>query len=850
MNKFRLKFPKIKLPRINLSRLTSLRQSLGGPARFSKPAFAERASAAKSPLSWGGAGSEEKTAVKILDWLIFVFIGLIFFLCPIYFTGLNVQGAGFEKMILFYFLAILGAVLWIAKGVIKGELEIKRTPLDWPILIFVGISALATILSVDRTDSLIGVEGNSTRGLMAIITFALFYYLVVNNLNAKRLKIIFWALIASSSLVIVYSLSQLLGKYILPFSFTHRADFNPIGLISSLSMFLVVVMPLLVIASIQLEKIHPKLKKLWFIAVKFIVILISLMALVVLAILNSFTFWWAAILGLVIILMFFMAKIMPINNKDLIIPLIFFLVSIVFLVLGNAKIMELNLPAEVSLSRKTSWDIAKNSIAHDPIIGTGPATFYYSFSKYKSSDFDTSQLWNAQFNNASGIIFELLPTIGILGALSFIVIILISVSTGFLSLLKPKDKEVHPIILALIASLVVICLYGLLFTISNSILLIIVLISILAAGAAVSFCAEEDRALKLSFRASPKYALALAAVFLSASAGIVILFTIGTKMYIADTFVQKAQANPNVNERIAELNRAIELFPYEDVYYLRLSGEYLSQANQTAGNGGDQAEIINNLNQAINAGKIAAEMSPNKAENIKSLAMIYENASLYILGALDWAENYYNKLAELEPNNSLISVRLAYIKVARANSEQDEEAKKNYFNEALNKYDEAIMKKSDSASAYYGKAMVFEKLNDNDQAISEAKQAVVFAGDNLDYRFELGRLYFNKGVSQQPSLPPATTEELTGETDNDLSVESSQPTGRAIERNEQLNMAEQEFLNVLRVNPNHANTLYGLGLLYQKAGEYDNARIAVERLLMIVDQDTAQKVKEQFPGLY
>ena len=818
--------------------------------KFSKSALGERVSSTKSPSSWREGASEEKTAVKVLDWLIFSFIGLIFFLCPLYFTGLTAQGAGFDKVMLFYFLLILGVVAWITKGVIKGELEIKRTPLDWPILIFVGISALSTIFSIDKIDSLIGTEGNSARGLAATIGFALLYYLVVNNINAKRLKAIFWALVASSSLVVVYSLLQISGKYILPFSFTHRVDFNPIGLTSSLSMFLVVVMPLLVIAPIQLKKIHPKLKKIWFIIIKSLVILVSFAALAILAILNSFTFWWAAILGLVIILMFFMAKIMPINNKDLVVPLMFFLVFIVFLVLGNTKIMELNLPAEVSLSRKTSWDIAKNSLAHDPIIGTGPATFYYNFSRYKTADFDTSQLWNAQFNNASGFLFELLPTVGILGALSLVVVILISISMGFLSLLKPRDKEAHPIILALTASLAVICLYGLMFTVANSILLFIVLISILAAASAVFFYAEEERALKLSFWASPKYALALAAVFLSACAGIVILFTIGIKMYIADTFVQKAQANPSVNERIAELNRAIELFPHEDVYYLRLSGEYLNQANQIAGNGGSQVEIVNNLNQAINAGKVAVEISPNKAENIKSLAMIYENASLYILGALDWAQNYYNKLAELEPNNSMVSVRLAYINVARSNNEQDEEEKKNYLNEALNSYDEAIMKNPNSASAYYGKAMVFEKLSDNDQAIAQAKQAVAFAGDNLDYRFELGRLYFNKGVSSQPSLPPAETEELSEGEESELSVESSQPTGQRVKRNEYLNTSEQEFLNVLRINPNHANTLYGLGLLYQKIGEYDNARIAVERLLMIVDQETAQRVKEQFPGLY
>ena len=69
----------------------------------------------------------EKTSAKSLDIIISVSIYLVFLLCPLFFTGLIAQGLGFEKMILFYFLVLSGIVAWVTKGVLTGDLKLKRT---------------------------------------------------------------------------------------------------------------------------------------------------------------------------------------------------------------------------------------------------------------------------------------------------------------------------------------------------------------------------------------------------------------------------------------------------------------------------------------------------------------------------------------------------------------------------------------------------------------------------------------------------------------------------------------------------------------------------------------------------
>jgi len=800
------------------------------------------------------------TSTKGLDFIIVGAISLIFFLCPIFFTGLAAQGLGFEKMILFYFLVLIGLVAWVTKGVIQGELNLKRTPLDWPIIATIVIFAVSAFFSVSAKDSIIGSYGSATKGLAAVVIFALFYYLVVNNINIKRIKTIFWALAFSSFLVIIYSLLQLNGFYILPFKIAKAKTFNPIGSLSALTMFVVAVLPLLVITVTQAKDFISKGKSYLVIPAKIIFGIALLAGLIILALLNGFTFWPVAIVGMVIVLMFFLAKIIKISTNNLLVPLGVFLALIILLVLGNFNIMNMNLPAEVSLSRAASWDITKASLKANPILGSGPSTFYYAFSKYKSINFNASPLWNVRFDSATGIIFGLLATVGILGAIAIVIQILITLSVSFLTLIKTKEKEINPILLGLFASFISLILFAFLFSGNNTMILFTVLIAVFAVAAALVMYPEKYKTIKLSFRASAKYALALAAIFLCVSAGVVVLFTIGLKMYIADVYAKQALNMPDLPAKIEKLNRAVALAPYQDGYYLNLANGYMIMANRSALRGQDQADVGTNLSLAIESGKKAVEIASNKAANNESLGLIYENASFYTRGALEWSEQLYNKVIKLDPQNPVPYMRLALVNMARSNAETDRTEQEFYISEAIKKYDEAIAKKGDLAAAYYGKAIASEKLGDTDNAIEELKRANLVARDNLDYRFELGRLFFNRGVVQ-PNLTQTATaqiaeEELTPEgeegitTPEAISVEPTQPTGAVVAKNNDLAAAEQLFLSILMANSNHANARYSLAVLYQKTGEIENARIMASSLLDIIsDEQTIKSVRQQFADI-
>lgn len=776
--------------------------------------------------------NEGKT-IKYLNWLINASIFLIFFLTPLFFLGITSAGISFEKIMLIFFLTIIGLSAWLVRGLIKGEIIFSRTPFDLPAFIVFIVFALATIFSVNVKESFLGSYGSPAKGLAAIALFILVFYLVVNNLNEKKFKIWLYGFITSSSLLIIYSILQIFGIYVIPLSFTKNQGFNPIDSLSSLLAFAAAVLPLFVIFSSQTKELFAGIKSYKYKIIKYLLLVLTILNLVILVIAKGFVFWPAVVTGAVIILMFFLAKIVETKNINLLLPFAVFILAIIFLVAGSFININLNLPAEISLNRSASWDIAKSSLKNDPLLGSGPATFNYSFSKYKGADFNRSPLWNVRLESASGIFFESLATIGLLGALALIYAFWKIFSLSFRSIMDSKEKNLRIILIALFSSAVSLFIISILVTLNSSILIIFVLLLILMSAATLLLNQEKIKTLKLSIKYSPKYALALAIIFLVMAAAILIIFSLGLRMALGEYYAGNSYAKTNIEDRINSLNKAIALAPYEDNYYLAQTNNYILMANKMYSDGKNKTDVANILDLAIQTGERAVALSPAKAVNYEVLAFAYENASSFIDGSLAEAEKLYKKESGLDSDNPFPFLRIGYLKMSNYFSEKDETKKQEYLDQALKKFDEAIAKKIDYDKAYYAKAAVYEQMNKLSQAIGEIEKAIASAQDNIDYQFELGRLYYNKGLAQAPGggVNNANKEEI-------------------IKRNDDINRAQKIFESIIAANSDYANAHNSLVILYQKVGETDNAKKQLQTLLnLITDENQKEALKKQYPEL-
>jgi len=213
---------------------------------------------------------ESKTIFSALDKVIIFSIFMIFFGVPIFFTGLTMQGIIFEKQIYFYFWVLLALISWVAKGVISGEMKIRRTPLDISILIFLAVYLLATIFSVDRWHSFMGLFGDPSRGFMNAVALFLAYYLIMSNFSLKLFRWAFGAIISSATLVIAWSTLAIFGVNFLPAKIAAYAPLSITGSLSGLGIFLAIVLPIIITAIFKIsESGLPKNSKRVFIGIAF-----------------------------------------------------------------------------------------------------------------------------------------------------------------------------------------------------------------------------------------------------------------------------------------------------------------------------------------------------------------------------------------------------------------------------------------------------------------------------------------------------------------------------------------------------------------------------------------------------
>ncbi|MCK9379223.1 MAG: hypothetical protein M0P97_03740, partial [Candidatus Moranbacteria bacterium] len=519
---------------------------------------------------------------NILDKVIGFAIFMIFLGVPLFFAGITFQGTAFEKQIYFYFWLLLGLVAWLAKSIKTGEMKIRKTPLDIPILLFWITYLLSMLFSVDRWHSFWGFFGDPSRGFLGVTAFVVAYYFFFSHITKDRLKLILSAIIASGTIVSLWTIARLLDWQIFPSVIAENTPASLIGSFSGLNVFMGVFIILAVGAVLKIASSEEmkKTNRIILMSVLFVTIILGAVAFVLL---QGFTFWPAILAGSGIFSLYAFSRVIKIPIHWIWLPMASFALFLAIFMVGNMNLSRVSLPAEVSLSYKMSWDIIKGGLKENAIIGSGPATYGYAFSKFKPQDFNLNQFYDVRFYQGSGLFLEAVPTIGILGTIIFLLLMFSYLSVSFYLISREKDKN-KTISLAFFSASVALILNILFFKASGPIIVIGFLASVMAL---ISIILESDAKLdyfNLSLKASPKYALSLAFVFVVLSSAIVFSFVYLGKIFASDALAGMAVKESDVNreDAVVKMQRSIQLNPKEGRYYTRLGQEYLILANQQA----------------------------------------------------------------------------------------------------------------------------------------------------------------------------------------------------------------------------------------------------------------------------
>ena len=680
--------------------------------------------------------------IKIIDKIILGGICLLAFLLPVFVSPFTYEKHEFNKQFLLLVLVLIILLLWLSQGILlKKKLIITRTPLDYPILAFIGIYLLASIFSVNRINSFFGALGQGSLSFITIIAYALTYFLVVNNVrNWKKVNLVIVSLLASVFLIALTSILQLNKIFFLPFSSAKDSSFNLIGSLSSLVAFIGSLFPLLL--SAVFFKVN---NRKYSLAGRGIVIIGVVLIILLFNLINFRLGWYALIIGNFILLVALIAKHNENKNQTgdknfrfIAIPALIFALAIFSLTLNLKPIVKTDLPTEISLGRSISWQIAQDTIKTNLgrfFFGSGPETFLYDFSQKKPEIFNLNPLWQIRFEKANNFYAEILATTGVLGLISLVVILLVGIGTTIFLLTSSEQKkklkkifkiaptvnqapmaatanqfnsrvirldmkpetnmvqtEIAPvaeaiikteeqtppaanngILIGLAASWMTLAVMHLFF--SGRIASFFVLWLILGLLMAADYCLRPASygKLKLSFKTSPKYALALSFAFVLSFTLVVVMFTYIGRIYLADIHYQKSvSAGTDLTKSENELLTAISLNKYRPEYYLALALNYLAQANQEAQKPDrDNQKLANLLAASLAGAKQGTDLAGNNVNLWESRGLIYQNIALYSADAVDWIIKSYEEVARLDPKNPIGYTELgkAYFTKAMLNKE-------------------------------------------------------------------------------------------------------------------------------------------------------------------------------------
>lgn len=783
------------------------------------------------PVSWkeavsqttGNVVAEPKIIVRFLEGFITFSLMAIFFGLPLFFTGLTFQGLAFEKQIYFYFWIMLALIGWAVKGVILGEMKIRRTPLDIPIALFWATYLLATLFSVDKWHSFWGFFGDPSRGLVSITAMVIGYYLILSHFNEKRLVKVMAAFLTSGFLVSLWVFLGVLGVKFLPSSILSFAPLSPIGSLSGFGTFLAVLLPIVMVAIFKIG-MNAQLKKVFRVTLLALLGVLAVLDLFLLFMLFNFVSFEILLIVLIFFLIFILSMIVRPSGNLFWIPMGVFVVVLTIWMIGPVanRFAKINLPMEVSPAYSLSWQVAKESLKSGVgkfMIGSGPATFGYDFSLYRSQDFNANQLYNLRFYQGTGMFFEYIPTIGALGTFAFLVLILSFIS--FTIYLLSRDKEKNKIYsLGILSAALIIMINSIFGRVEGGMFILTALLCSLAVATVLFEGETEGRYLNLSLKASPKFALTLAFIFMVISAGVVFLFVYFGKVMVAEVYMGSVGREQKITEDSAiNVSKALGLYSKEGRYYVQLGQIFMVLANEEMLK--DQKERDVNkiqvyLNNAIKSSEAGRDMLKNDVATVESLAYIYENSGFYVNNSLTSAEETYKRALELEPLNPNFYLKLGQIKEALAVSKKEENEKKQLIGEARDLFQKSIDLKKDFAPGYYDLALTQEALGELDNAINSMLAAAQLQNREINYVFNLGRLFQLRG------------------------------------KNDDNQIAEALFKQVLGINSKEVNSHFYLALIYEKTDKKDEAIKEYQAVLDLLPSDnnaTREKIQEMIDNI-
>ncbi|MDP3995679.1 MAG: O-antigen ligase family protein [bacterium] len=397
-------------------------------------------------------------------------------------------------MILVYGFTVIIVGTWLLKTINDKRLLIKRTPLDIPLLLFLGANILSTIFSIDPHTSIWGYYSRSNGGLLSIISYLLLYWAFVSNMNLEKVKTVLKFGLASGFLISLWAILEHFG--VSPSCVILRGEFNANCWIQDVQarVFASLGQPNWLAAYLSML-IFPALYFL-LTATKNSLYILHFTLLIFLYLAFTFTYSRGPTLGLIggmvvflVTLSFHLRGVSLAHARDkqahlggVVAILASFLV--INLLFGSALtsfrlISKFAAPARPGIALPTVpsgtqlenggtesgqirfivWKGALDIFRHYPLFGSGVETFAYSYYQYRPPEHNLTSEWDFLYNKAHNEYLNYLATTGIVGFGTYMLVIGAFIYWCLKFVLKKSDKPLLILVSSLLAAYISYLIY-------------------------------------------------------------------------------------------------------------------------------------------------------------------------------------------------------------------------------------------------------------------------------------------------------------------------------------------------------------------------------------------------------
>ncbi len=686
------------------------------------------------------------------------------------FTNFTTDFYDAPKFLILLAFSLILLILTALKFTFSNKVVILRTPLDLPLILLAAVAVISTVLSSAPYVSLLGQGGLIHNSLAAVVTYILFYFVVVNNLkNLKDVRQVTSLLILGGIILSVISLLVYAGLKILPPPWTHGVNFTPTGSNFSETAILALLVPILALEALTKPKLISKF------------IYAALLALfgVVIALTGTVATMAAALVGLALVLFLYrrqLAKFPNLENPGVAILasslIIIAAVTAISLIppfgKGQNPLYNLykNFPREVQIPFTTSWKVSVSSFRDAPFWGSGPATYLFDFTSYKPVEFNATKFWNLRFDSAFN---EYLLVLGTLGGVGLIALIF---ATGFFisqayKVIKAQSHigsepgsasnlHLQSVGLAIsgIVFFVILALHS--STLSVFVIGLLILACFMAVRAhlpglsqarfdgngfkqvlmrvASTINLDQTASETIRMEALPSVILTIAV----ALAGFAFFFA--GKFALADFHHRNALNAVAQNQGLAAYNELVaaeKLNPLSDLYRTDLAQTNFALANAIAVAKGptqaspsgsftdqDRQNIQVLLQQAISEGRTATTLNPRSSLNWEILGSLYRQISGVAQNALLFALDSYGRAIQTDPLNPLLRLSVGGTYYAIQN-----------YDMAIRFFTDSVNLKPDFANGFYNLSVAYRDKGDLSSALAAAQEALKLVDKNSqDYK--------------------------------------------------------------------------------------------------------------------